>query len=537
MKGALIAVLLLALALTGCAREEKQPADTREWYDVSIGFWNLQDMEQSPEKDALWRYIEERFHIRIKPVSVGWANYHEQYQIMASTGMLPDIFADLIISSSNTANVAWLKNMLASGIVRALPDDLSAYPLLKEVIERADLAAFTDGKNCVIPRPSLTDINTTFSDAGMIARKDWMEALGYKQPETIDDFINMVAAFANDDPDANGADDTIGYNVNNRAAMGKWVMLAIAPQCNVYSWIMTDEGLYKPSYLTEEFEQVVRAYERLYDTGGLDPNFYGKKSNDAVTDFAQGRLGALEYKVSHSALLELKWQWELYHDDSQRFEDCVTLLNVPRAPDGKYYSNTSAYFWSETLISSAVDDLKLKRILELFDYLLSDEGYALTRRGIEGVDYALDANGEYNCLLKLDQGQTLSLYLRQKYPSLSLFTSLASWGGTRGDFEVNAFNSLQYGEFITRSVHEALSWAEKHTIFVSRPYTFMLMPREQTDIFSTAPQDELARAIIGEGDAVELWRESLNRYYEMGLMDYIIRQNQRAREMGIHEIG
>ena len=119
----------------------------------------------------------------------------------------------------------------------------------------------------------------------------------------------MTIAFAKNDPDGNGIDDTLGYNVNSINALGKWVILGIAPECNVYSWT-ENNGFYVPSWSTDAFKQVVKDYRLLYEEGGLDPDFYTKSPSAVMDDFAAGRLGALEYKSSPSSLMELKNRWD-----------------------------------------------------------------------------------------------------------------------------------------------------------------------------------------------------------------------------------
>ena len=107
-----------------------------------------------------------------------------------------------------------------------------------------------------------------------------------------------------------------------------------------------------------------------------------------MDDFAAGRLGALEYKSSPPSLMELKNRWDALNDKS--FEDCVDVLPVFPAPDGIRYSNSSSSFWSESYISSNVDDTKAERILALFEFLLSDEGQDFCHYGLEGIDYEKD---------------------------------------------------------------------------------------------------------------------------------------------------
>ena len=81
----------------------------------------------------------------------------------------------------------------------------------------------------------------------MLVRRDWMDNLGISDPESFQDFADMTIAFAKNDPDGNGIDDTLGYNVNSINALGKWVILGIAPECNVYSWT-ENNGFYVSSW-------------------------------------------------------------------------------------------------------------------------------------------------------------------------------------------------------------------------------------------------------------------------------------------------
>lgn len=538
------ALLLLSLCLCLCpvlfgcaAKPEEAPAASRlpdslkertfsTHLTVSVGYWNIQDMVNASEKDEILTWIEETFNITLEPISVNWIDYKERYQVMSATHSLPDLFSNLTISSTDTNDSANLSNLIQTDSIRSLPDDLSLYPNVSEMMSEFDYIRYEDGKHYAFPRLSFQDDILGSSDAAMIVRRDWMEKLGFENPSSLDEFIDLICAFANEDPDGNGIDDTIGYNVNSRAALGKWVMLGIAPECNVYTWIETDDG-YIPSYLTENFKKVVAAYHTMYERGGLDPDFCIKKATDAVDDFARGKLGALEYKSSPSALLELQAQWELHQ--TIPFADAVAVLNIFPADDGNYYSNSSNPFWSETLFSSGVDDEKMDRILSLLEFLLSDEGVYLTRYGIEDVDYTYK-NGKFESLLPRDTNKPVTL-MEKKYPSLMLFASLATWGGKWMDFEVNDMNLLRFGEDAMKLASESLEWNAAHTITVERPYDFLLMPKEYSDYFSTEQlQDDFASVIIGDGDPIARWESIISRYYENGLEEYIRRQNEQFAE-------
>ena len=508
--------------------ESLQNADLSQHLEISIGFWNIQAMENSKEKDGVWRYLEELFNITIKPVNLNWSDYNERYLVMGVSDSLPDIFAATTITGTSENNALSLSRKMLS----PLPEDLSKYPeVMKTIDSLQHFLEQKDGKIYTFPRTSFGDMDLSSSDAGLLVRKDWMESLGITEPENLDAFIDMTVAFAAEDPDGNHIDDTIGYNVGNRTALGKWLILGIAPECNVYTWVKKD-GQFLPSYLLPEFEDVVKAYRKLYVSGGLDPEFYLKKTVDSVYDFARGKLGALEYKTSPAALSEIKAYWNHYHDESEPFEDAVSILNIFPCSDGKRYSNSSSPFWSESLFSSHVDEEKMERILFLYEYLLSEEGWYLTRFGIEGEDYDFK-DGKYSCLPDASS-ENVSELLLKKYPSLNLFTSLASWGGSNDDFVSSEQNNKRYGRKIMEMSNGALHWNQENTTMVERPYDFLQMSKEESDIFSTSTMiDEFTKVIIGNEDPVKMWKEVINRWKEDGILTYIDNLNKQAEMLNI----
>lgn len=533
-------LLLPSLGFMGCASQTADTAPDRqilppslqnlsyeEHLDISVGYWNIDGMSKAIQPDGITRYIEELFNITLHPISVTWSNYKERYHILSATDSLPDVFATLTLSSTDNNDSATFTDMIETGSIRPLPEDLSAYPALCQVLESTSFTRYTDGKYYAVPRVSFLDPVLGATDAAMIVRRDWMNHLGYGDPQSLEEFVELMAAFAHKDPDGNGLDDTAGYNVNALNALGKWVILGIAPECNVYTWVEQD-GRFVPSWTTDSFKDVVAAFSLLYRTGGLDPEFYRKTPNNVMEDFASGKLGAYEYKSSPNALSELKSKWDQLND--LPFEKCVDVLPVFPAPDGVRYSNSSSIFWSESYLSSSVDEQKAERILALFEFLLSEQGQNLCHYGLEGIDY-VEENGQYKCLLDVGD-ENLITVLNQKYPSLLLFSGIATWGGGWNDFEVNALNDLRFGNYNTILARESAIWCRDNTTQISRPYDFLLSPKESTDQFSTSQAlDAFIKCIIGEGDALAEWEKVLEEMRAQGLEEYIDRQNTLFREM------
>lgn len=531
-----LCAMLAVSSFSGCMQKNTAP-ERPEWMtgkdfsnhlEITVGYWNVEDMAAQPQPDAIQEYVEELFNITIKPVSVTWTNYKEYYQMLNATDNLPDVFATLTISSNDAKDSAIFEDYIFSGSIRALPDDLSDYPHLDSLFHDLEYTRYKDGKYYAIPRPTFQETILSSTDAAMVVRRDWMDNLGIGDPQNLDEFIDMITAFAKNDPDGNGVDDTIGYNVNNLVAIGKWVMLGIAPECNTYGWIKQEDGTFVPSWTTDQFKDVVAAYRRMYDSGGLDPDFYTKTPNAVMEDFAAGRLGALEYKSAASSLNLLYELWSKYND--KPFDECVDVLHIFPAPDGNCYSNSSSIFWSESFISSSVSDEKLERILCLYEYLLSEDNMQMSRYGIEGVDYTVDADGNYKCLLDTSK-ESLVKQLEKKYPSTVLFANLAGLNEGWSNFEDNEMNYLKYGKHCVTLANKEVSWNAENTVQLERDYSFLMFPKESSSIYSTSDAfNSFVKCIIGEGDAVQMWEDILDRYRLQGLDEYIERQNQNYLE-------
>lgn len=529
----LILMLTLFLTIPSCGKSEAihgNESVPSKHEDISIAFWGIDAMDKEADPDGVLSYIQRRFNITIDPFPVTWSNYRKRYEVLSMTDSLPDVFATTTLSSSDPDDSSVYEKMITEGKIRALPSDLSKWPNVQSAVAAMPSARWRDDKYYLIPRLSFSDASIGISDAAMLVRKDWRKALGLAQPESFEDFAAMVCAFAQDDPDGDGKDDTFGYNVNIAEALGKWVILGIAPKCNTFSWVEQD-GKYFPSWISSDFIRVIDCYRDLYDEGGLDPEFYCKAPKTVIEDFAAGRLGALEFKFSPAALRQLMDRWDAYHTES--FRDCVEILPVFPASDGVRYSNSSNNVWSESYINASVSDEKLERILDLYEYLLSDEGEQLTSYGLKDIDYEVSSSGTITSLIPLENGQRLNSVLLSRYPSLALFASLAEWEDQDwNSADKTDFYTLKYGSTTLAMARDALFWHQKNTTQVQRPIDFLNTPTLVSDVFTgPSAHEEFILCIIGEENAVDMWNSYVDDLRAQGLNDYIEKQNALYEEL------
>lgn len=523
----LFAIALLTagclFAFIGCsASRQTQTISKSDLPKISFGYWDIDSLQNTSKSDGITAALEEKFGFSASFQSFDWSTYKMQYQILAATDTLPDVFTNLLLSSNDTNDVALYNQMIEDETIHPLPDDLSDYPHLEKLLSKYEYLRHKDGHMYAIPHPIFTEDILSSSDAAMLVRKDWMTTLGIQAPQNINEFISMVTAFALQDPDGNGKNDTIGYNVNNLPALGKWVMLGIAPECNVYSWIHDTDGLYRPSWMTDAFRNVVTIYRDLYKLGGLDSDFYVKNPSTVVNDFITGKLGAMEYKSSASSLAELRELWNTQNDVP--FDACVDVLPTFPAPDGKCYSNSSNSFWSEAYISSNVTDDELHIILSLIDYLLSDEGADLYNYGIQGTDYSIASDHSITSQIA-DENSSHLIKLAEKYPSIELWANLAHNGWDSSDFESTNETQVLYTQECISLAQKSLTYCKEKTIQVARPYDFLIYPKEHAS-YSNDAFDAFIQCIIGTEDPLKMWDESLELMKSQGLEEYVIRQNQ-----------
>ncbi len=493
-------------------------------YDISIGYWDIEQAVNS--QDAMVDSIEDKFNITISPVNVAWGDDLERYLIMASTGKLPNVFSANVTRSSTYWD--WAKQ----GIIRALPKNLSSYPNLDRVLnsDEANLLKIDNLIYC-IPRTAFADRDLSYSDVGLLVRRDWMDKLGIKNPQNFSEFSEMLTRFTLEDPDENGINDTAGLSVNNRYALGKWIILTLNADCNTYSWVKRD-GEYVPSFVTEDFLDIVTALDYMYETQALDKDFAIQRVNEATDKFAKGSLGALEYKSAPSAIATIAELWEEYQPDKD-FSECVDFLPVFPSLDGNTYRNVSISYWSESLISSSVDDAKMERIVALYDYLLSEDGTMFSKYGIEGTDFIKTDEG-VEITRKKNDSENGYMPLTEIYPSARFLKTLASWGLSEMDFLPNQTNYFVYGKGIVDMCYNSMEWTFKNTIEMDRPVEVMTLAAMENNEFTTERVvDDLTRVILSSEDAVEAWKKVVAEYEAEGINEMIAGMNELANEYGL----
>lgn len=222
-------------------------------------------------------YIEEHTGLEIMVTLPPLEGYTDKLNLIMSSGQLPDMI--------NTADTALFSNYVKQNMLMPLDEYLEQYgPDLKRLIpEEAWSQVSVDGKIYAIP--SLNEVQGTEL---IYAREDWLERLQLEVPTTLEEYVEVMRAFATQDPDGNGLDDTFGLSVTENLGRTAPFFGAFGTQKD--AWYERDGALVYSGILPET-RQALEFLSQLYNEGLLDPQFPLNKQKNLEDKVIDGRVG------------------------------------------------------------------------------------------------------------------------------------------------------------------------------------------------------------------------------------------------------
>ena len=318
----------------------------------------------APDNPVL-KEFEKRTNTKLNITWVSGSAYNDRLNVLLSSGDLPDLI------KINDISNPLLQQMARQGAFWDLTPYLKDYPNLmttpKPIWDRTTI----NGKNYVIPVARPLEGNTF-----MNIRKDWLDKLGLKVPETMDDFYKALKAFKENAPD--GKKDT--YGIANSLKVIEDVFTGTNGLFNGTSarWGIKDGKLYDAN-LVPEMREALLYEKKLFDEGILAPDFAAMKSDQVIELFQNGRLG------TNSETIEALWRWQYDQWKRDPKVDWLPLTSLS-ASHGPYVPQYTGFI-GVLAIPKKVPEAKMKKILSVIDYGASEEGGSLSLYGIKDIHY------------------------------------------------------------------------------------------------------------------------------------------------------
>lgn|GEM_PF-359157 len=350
--------------------DNEEPADSQEV--VTLRMIIRVNAEYVVEGNPIIEELERRTNTKLEIEAPPINNYNDRLNIVMASGDLPDI---IYLGNTGTLYANWAKD----GLLLKLDEYFEkSMPNAKKVLTEEELA-FTRVTELDNGLYSLPRVQTKPWD-NIIYRKDWLEALGLEIPATPKEFAEVMLAFAKNDPDGNGKDDTYGWSYNR--AMGHLHRNLIGG-FNIRPNSVPDEnGNYELVQAQEGYMQFIDWLREMYMNGSMDPEWYLTKYAEDDEKWNAGKLGAV-YTNKITEHMTSQTLNQVKKTDAK----AELVAGPPLRPEGKTVSDVyyQPQIWGNWGISA--DSEHIDRAVAFLDYGYTDECNELLVIGMEGVTY------------------------------------------------------------------------------------------------------------------------------------------------------
>ncbi|WP_127586857.1 extracellular solute-binding protein [Paenibacillus koleovorans] len=342
---------------------------------VKISIMNTFYNAETPDKDSLEykAVIEAYTNTKLEFTWVPSASYNEKLNVTLASGQMPQV---IMVSNLKNPNIV---STVRSGGFWEVGPYLKDYPNLKNLNPKLLDNMAIDGKVYGVYRSIALVRN------GMIFRKDWLDNLGLKVPTTIDELYNVIKAFALNDPDRNGLNDTYGIQIVKDLGDFK-AMGAIFGVPNKWE---VQNGAFTPAFMSKEYVEQLKFFKRLYDEKLMNQDFALITVPQRDEAFYKGKFG-----MFYSATERVSVREGLLKQNVPT--GSLDLFSRVKGPKGEQNYAGSGFVGAFMFPKSAVKtEQELRQILAFLDKLFDKPMQNLFQYGIEGKDYKME-NGKAN---------------------------------------------------------------------------------------------------------------------------------------------
>lgn len=340
---------------------------------IHMHYWNRDAYDENrlvPKKAA------ELTNIHLKGVAPKTGtNTSELFYLMLASGDLPDIVG------GNSLREQFMQYGMEGAFI-PLNDLIEKHaPNIKQFLEEnpnaKSVITAADGNIYYIPYAA-----DGVAGRGYWLRQDWMDKLGLKTPDTLNEFYEVLKAFRDQDPNGNGIKDEIPLVFRHWQEMIRLVTLWGGRTAGTDSYLSFYEkdGKIRHGWAEEEFKTGMQNLVKWYQEKLIDPEVFtrGSKAREILFGNNTGG-GTRDWFASTSSL----------NQTLAKQNPGINLQPIapPTGADGKKVEEHSRTLlkpdgWAITMANKTpVETMKY------FDFFYGGEGRNIANFGVEGVHY------------------------------------------------------------------------------------------------------------------------------------------------------
>lgn len=345
----------------------QEPVTYTSWYCEPFG-----ELVDDPAQDvAVFRLLSERTGIQFDFKLTTMEAASEKFQLLFAADDLTDIITDAMSYYSGSIDDAVEKDAFLldySGYLSDMPNYsyiLDQYVEAKKTITSSDTGAMV----------AFPEIYQDVGDvSGYMVRKDFLDATGMDIPKTYDQFHDLLSAiYANTGATlemiSSGGDGLLGAGFGINTTLDN---------DDLEGWYV-DDGTVKLGVLEPGFKEYIELVKAWYDEGLIYPDFVG-------TD--RGDLSEL-FNGSYSVTVKPP---EIIAVSNMVIGTETVAIPMPRKTEDEALhvcGNTATCLMDADTWSINAKAQQPELLMQLVDYMYSDEGYYLMNYGEEGVSYTM----------------------------------------------------------------------------------------------------------------------------------------------------
>ncbi|MGG1513782.1 extracellular solute-binding protein [Paenibacillus oryzisoli] len=333
----------------------------------------------SPDKDYIRQTIEQKFNVKLNmEYGVPGEDMKNKINLKIASNSTPDMFqADgaqtnqMIIDKAVADLTPYVNPQTMPNYYKwVTPDIISRYQV-QNVFMRA-------------PVPYEKQQYQSY-----YVRKDWLDKLGLKVPTTYDEMINVMKAFTFNDPDGNGKNDTYGFTtVGNGTTISKQFPEWYKNGLGVDLWYDQAHGEYVDPQSDIRAGKVLDDIRATLAQKIVDPDWFLAKPGQELEKVEAGKAGIFQSLLRTAAFDNVATSVKKKTIDISgvKTADFVPFHISPDAVNYEALPGVPFLFGTKT------PPEKIKKSIEIMDWLASPEGYLLAHYGKEGVNYTRSGN-------------------------------------------------------------------------------------------------------------------------------------------------
>lgn len=323
----------------------------------------------------LFKELEKKSNIHLNFKTVG-NGYENQKNLAFASGELPDFFYKGLISANDELTYG------EAGVLVDLVPYLKYAPNIQKAFDEVEgaRAGVTMDSGKIV---SLPEINEVQRDRAikMWINGEWLNKLGLKEPETADEWYNVLKAFKTQDPNGNGQADEIPLSFGNLDSL---YHMFSAFGLLLHTYVEDGKFMYSPA--DERMKDGLKFFRKLYAEGILDNQCFTQ--DDAKLNSKVGNktplVGCFTGMSANAA-------------DKEHVKDYI-MMSPLKTADGKRIWKGREMF-GKGVFAMTNKNKYPEATIRLIDYLYSEEGGILSRLGIKDYTYEVKEDGSWDYIV------------------------------------------------------------------------------------------------------------------------------------------